>query len=551
MPTPPTAVILAAGKLSPSLAAAYGHTSSAMLPVNGRPVIHWSLSYLKELGITKAVIGTNPADDRLRRFVRQVFSSHFKLEFVEIATDRGPGSTLLECLQADAAQKEVMVVLGDTIFKTPDAELLGSGEDYVLTVDDAPEANRWCYAKINDEGKILSLADKPEERPEDWPVLIGVYEVADSSLGRKNLEAQPEDNRLEMRHFLEPYLERGSMKAHTAAEWLDCGNMDLLIGSRRRLISARTFNSLELDELRGTLTKRSRNTAKFIDEINFYRLLPNDLQSFFPRVLDWSIAPKDTFLTLEYYGYPTLSELWAFEEYEPKAWKAIFTRLRDVMACFAEYKLELPTDAIQRFYWNKTYQRIESFGRQTEWAQRLVEAESLCVNGVWLKGWPQLRDLVQERVAALAANCKPQIIHGDLCFPNILYDPLSHAFKLIDVRGSFAGAGLYGDPRYDAAKLLHSIHGGYDFLIHDMFSVDLDTGAVTLEQFFPDTRPDVLKIYQESFGSDYALEEVRFIEALLFLSMCPLHNDHHQRQIAMFAIGLQLLNRLLDHEDLH
>ncbi|MEM1059834.1 MAG: NTP transferase domain-containing protein [Verrucomicrobiota bacterium] len=547
----PTAVILAAGRLSPSLAAAYGHTSSAMLPVNGRPVIHWSLSYLKEIGVDRAVIGTNPGDDRLRRFVTQVFSSHFQLEFPEITTDRGPGATLLECLKAELVEEGVLVVLGDTIFKTPDAALLGSGQDYVLTADGAAESNRWCFAEADADGKILSLADKPAERPEDWPVLMGVYEVADATPGRAGLEAQPADARLELRHFLEPYIARGSLQALPAAEWLDCGNMDLLIGSRRRLISARTFNSLELDELRGTLTKRSRNTHKFIDEINYYRLLPNNLASFFPRVLDFSIAPEDTFLTLEYYGYPTLSELWAFEEYEPAAWERIFSRLREVLACFAEYRLELPASDVARFYWTKTLLRVEAFARQSEWAQRLVEAESISVNRKRLRGWPQLVDSAQERVTALAANCRAQIIHGDLCFPNILYDPLSHAFKLIDVRGSFAGAGLYGDPRYDAAKLLHSIHGGYDFLIHDMFRVELDDDAVTLEQFFPEIRPAVLRTYRDCLGGDFALEEVRFIEALLFLSMCPLHHDHHQRQIAMFAIGLQLLNRLLDHEDLH
>jgi hypothetical protein len=32
------------------------------------------------------------------------------------------------------------------------------------------------------------------------------------------------------------------------------------------------------------------------------------------------------------------------------------------------------------------------------------------------------------------------------------------------------------------------------------------------------------------------------IEGLLFLSMCALHNDNPQRQIAMFATGLRLVN---------
>jgi hypothetical protein len=41
------------------------------------------------------------------------------------------------------------------------------------------------------------------------------------------------------------------------------------------------------------------------------------------------------------------------------------------------------------------------------------------------------------------------------------------------------------------------------------------------------------------------MDDVRFIEGLLFLSMCPLHHDHPRRQRAMFAIGLQILNEVL------
>jgi hypothetical protein len=47
------------------------------------------------------------------------------------------------------------------------------------------------------------------------------------------------------------------------------------------------------------------------------------------------------------------------------------------------------------------------------------------------------------------------------------------------------------------------------------------------------------------------LEDVRLVEGLLFLSMCPLHEDSADRQLAMFATGLRILNELIDHEDMH
>lgn len=47
---------------------------------------------------------------------------------------------------------------------------------------------------------------------------------------------------------------RGLKKAFV--RWFDCGNPDLLTSSRRRLLQARSFNTIQTHELRGTITKR-------------------------------------------------------------------------------------------------------------------------------------------------------------------------------------------------------------------------------------------------------------------------------------------------------
>jgi len=60
-------------------------------------------------------------------------------------------------------------------------------------------------------------------------------------------------------------------------------------------------------------------------------------------------------------------------------------------------------------------------------------------------------------------------MHGDLCFCNILYDINSQAIKLLDPKGSFGKIGIYGDIKYDIAKLKHYVHGKYDFIINDLF----------------------------------------------------------------------------------
>ncbi len=549
---PRTAVILAAGAPPAALGGVFGRTSSAMIPVNGRPTIHWLLSYLHKEGVSRVVLGMKHTETRLPRFVQQAFGQVLDVTFVPIEKDLGPGYTLLECLNKVGKNDPCLVVLGDTLFEFSEATRKCFDKDFVLTAP-VQDASRWCFAEVNKSNLVESLADKPAKNPGGWPALVGVYNFCDAESARSGLKSTLDAGAqsLQLRHALQPYVQSGQLHAYSAGDWFDCGNLDFLTSSRRRLLQARSFNRVQIDELSGTITKRSEHSAKFLNEINYYRLVPRDLAMFFPRLVDFSLVPKDLFLTLEYYGYPTLSEVWAFEEFDAKYWESVFQTLNKIFACFEKYTAELSSKATFDFYWNKTVDRLETFAAQHADFARLTKAKSIELNGKKLRGWPVIQKAVEARVKKLSANVRGQIIHGDMCFPNILCDPVSRLFKFIDPRGSFGESGIYGDGRYDLAKLLHSLDGGYDFLIHDMFVLEYGGDRVNLQQFFPNNRTAVLKAFEQIFGARHNIDEVRTLEGLLFLSMCPLHSDHPKRQVAMFATGLRILNELLNHEDMH
>ncbi|MGN6371278.1 MAG: sugar phosphate nucleotidyltransferase [Phycisphaerae bacterium] len=541
---PRTAIILAAGPGPAALLPLFGHTSPAMLPLNGRPTIHWSLHYLMQMGIKRVVLGVRADDERLRRFVTQSFASLLDVCFITPRADRGPGFTLSECFDAVPSDEPALVVLADTLFRL---ERPNFERSFVLThpVDDAA---RWCLSRADGHGVVSELLDKPATNPGDLPALIGVYYFKDTRPARKALKQRAESGNggIQLSVALAPYVAAGELVATRADQWSDCGNLDKLQAARRRILQEREFNSLEIDELRGTLTKRSRDVAKFINEINYYRLVPNDLNIFFPRLVSFSLRPENLHITLEYYTYATLSELWVFEEVEVAVWRRVFAGLHAIMGCFSAYSAQLSEKDCLEVYWTKTVERVEKFAKGSDADSALVRAENVRVNGKTLRGWPKLAGEVEKKARELAANAAGQIIHGDLCYANILYDRLTNLFKFIDPRGSFGAAGIYGDPRYDLAKLMHSVDGGYDFLIHEMFNISGSGNTVELERFFPPTRDEAIAALNETFSDRYVMRDVRFIEGLLFLSMCPLHRDHPRRQRAMFTIGLQILNEVLE-----
>lgn len=72
----------------------------------------------------------------------------------------------------------------------------------------------------------------------------------------------------------------------------------------------------------------------------------------------------------------------------------------------------------------------------------------------------------------LLENIVYTVIHGDCTFSNTLVDEKNQVW-FIDPRGTFGKTKIYGDPRYDWAKLYYSAVGNYDKINSKEFSVDL------------------------------------------------------------------------------
>ena len=144
----------------------------------------------------------------------------------------------------------------------------------------------------------------------------------------------------------------------------------------------------------------------------------------------------------------------------------------------------------------------------------------------------------------MSQNGTETIVHGDYCFSNILFDSSNYIFKLIDPRGRLnKEATIYGDPRYDIAKLRHSVVGLYDFIVHGLFK--LNENGTNFEYKILTTNE--YGILEEIFDkyltlNGFNIQEIKFIEGLLFLSMIPLHKDNFDRQKVFYLKSIELLN---------
>lgn len=161
---------------------------------------------------------------------------------------------------------------------------------------------------------------------------------------------------------------------------------------------------------------------------------------------------------------------------------------------------------------------------------------------------PTCLDKLKGEIEQLSQINTFHISHGDYCLSNILYDINNQIVRLIDPRGSFGEKGIYGDARYDIAKLRHSVAGLYDYVVGDLFQINATVDGFDYA-LFEDRKNEYLASYLDTciITNGYNLRDIKLIEGLLFLSMIPYHVDYKERQYMMYAKSIEILNDLIEN----
>jgi hypothetical protein len=117
--------------------------------------------------------------------------------------------------------------------------------------------------------------------------------------------------------------------------------------------------------------------------------------------------------------------------------------------------------------------------------------------------------------------------------------------------------GVKGDPRYDVAKLYHSVDAGYEFFNNDIFSVTRatnpsepwiwDYGKQYSSDIWRDKTHALSAFHEVFFDGDepFSKKDITLIEGLIYVGACARHYENPDRQVAMYLAGLQLLNKAM------
>lgn len=530
----------------------FGEIPSVLVPLEGKPIIEHLFEKYKE-HVDKIYIVGYERNDMIEDYIKsKKMESYVELVVLDELKDLGYSIyyAISEITNKVEGIKNLIINFGDTIV---DEEIRKNENSFYYS--QTRQSKRWTTFKY-ENGKIINIYDKEEIKYEKkYNSFIGVFNITDIPCFIKLLESSFKKETNNMDSFFDTILEYNKLYNYeiiNTNRWMDTGHLDKYYETAKE-VKSRYFNTIQIDKQRGILTKESLNKEKFIKEIKWYLKLPSDIQYLAPRIFDYSLNYNRPYVKMEYYSYNTLHDLFLYGNYSISQWNEIFDVLIDVINDMGMYiiksKQEELITALKSMYIEKTIDRLKSLRESNDF--RSFFKGKIQINGRnfdSLDYYINILPSVLQKHDIFNINFF-QIIHGDLCLTNILYSIDTNTVRLIDPRGEFGKYDIYGDVRYDLAKLCHSIEGKYDFIIKDLMDVKVNNNKIDYKIHYTGRHEQVEEIFRERLSKiNYNVKSIKLIEALLFLSMVPLHKDYPKRQYVMLSKGVELIDSLIKGE---
>lgn len=546
----------------------------AMLPLHNVPLIAWHLDKLLEEGIDEVCLIVGYKKEKLIEYVDRFYGNRMKIHYVEQKTLDGLAHAIDigidevknkygndEIGYDDFYEKNLLIILGDTIVKDDLSEMIAENEEFVgyYTVEDY---KRWCLIKTDKDNNITEFVDKPDVDPETRKALIGVYFFTNIEFLRDCIKTIIINNvriknEFQLSSAMQEHIDSFHLKAKEFKEWFDCGDIESFSKTRKNI--ARHFNSITVTE-DNTIIKRSSNESKLEKEVNWFLNIPNKLRVYAPQLIDYNTTKNKTFYELEYINFTPAHELFLYTMPDLPDWEKLLKNIFNMIERFKTYSTKARFNTNEHLHdilIQKTFDRLNELTDEkndfSHFWKSIMSHDFITINGEKYKNYPLI---MNDLVKYVNENIIPsstqnwQIIHGDLFFGNMLYDINSDTLKVIDPRGNFGVDGIYGDIRYDIAKLNHSIVGKYDFIVNGLYAIthlnkkndefeyilyDSDLKHKALESLF------VQQV--KEYGYNY--NDIMVITGLLFLSMIPLHQENTANQKMFYLTAIKLLNKVL------
>ena len=204
-------------------------------------------------------------------------------------------------------------------------------------------------------------------------------------------------------------------------------------------------------------------------------------------------------------------------------------------------KVDVDTFSIEEAYYNKTMDRLSKIQDLVPFAKD----KYIVVNGKKCRNVFFHKNQLRKKLDSLKADCDSfTFIHGDCTFSNLMVRD-DNSPVLIDPRGYFGFTELYGDVRYDWAKLYYSIVGNYDQFNLKRFRLEIGENKEEGVKLQIDSNhwEELEESFFELTGADQY--ETKLLHAVIWLSLTAYAWQDYDSICGAFYNGLYYLEDVL------
>jgi hypothetical protein len=323
--------------------------------------------------------------------------------------------------------------------------------------------------------------------------------------------------------------------------WLDFGHLSTYYKSKSNFTTERSFNELKI--LNGIVTKSGIN-FKMKSEVLWFKNLPSKLRIYTPKLIDYNLDDEKYNYRIEYKHLSSLNELFVFGALPLHSWKIIFKSCFDVLSLMSFNKIK-NYESLTSFVYNKTEERVKDhYPFDLDEKIKYKGLTPISLNEI-ISSVNQYIEVEEQLI---------EVMHGDFCLSNLLFDFRNQQIQMIDPRGSIDGTShtINGFLSYDLAKFTHSILGLYDFIVADRFDIIKDNNEGS--EIIFDLPKQALNIQSEFYSileqKNVDLKSIMSICIHLFISMIPLHNDSSKTQQGFYLNIFRLYKEIIEYDSI-
>lgn len=503
-----------------------------MVLINWKPTIDYILRNLSRFWVKKSIVIINENDEESFRYLS------YRKNILDLVIIKTKAKSLFESINMASEyiinDSEVLIHFSDWIYNW----FLDMSSDNILVQSNKKlKSEERCF--IDSKNHFIN---NPKSILLGYKITLGLYYI---KKGKDFFQLLWEES---FYNALSKYAQTNRLSFQNIEEWYyNIWNLDEYYKAKIDFLRFRTFNTLEYNNFTWIITKKSTNDSKLLQEIHWFKDLPESLKIFTPRLIDYSMK-KDLYYSLEFYGYNSMADIflsWSYSEW-------FFKKLLEKMFNFLSYiKLNYCNKNFsdvnfKSIYFDKTFSRLEEL-LENDFMNTLYNKKYIYINWKKYKNIPFFirKERLSNIIKKYITNTEDiTIIHWDLCFSNILFDINNWIFKLIDPRWEFGEIWIWWDLKYDLAKLRHSVHWNYESIIADLYKLEYSIENDSFKYSYFNWVDNWLIEYFDNSLTElgYSVNIIKFIEALLYLTMIPLHSDSLDRQIMMYLTAVILFN---------